>query len=118
MMKSLENVNWKKHGEFISIALSSSLLGWIVLSFINTNAHNISDNIFADWNLFNCYAYDLPVPNYVVWMMLFFALAVYFAQVAEWNYKHAKHKATTDVAPRKRVIKHTYTIKITEKIEM
>lgn len=118
MMKSLENWNWKKHIEFIALALSSSIIGWFVLSFINTNAHNISDNKFADWNLFYCYADQLSVPHYVYWMMLFFALAVYFAQIADWNYKHAKHKATTDVVPRKHIIKHTYTIKITEKIEM
>lgn len=118
MMKSLKNLNWKKHAEFIAVALSCSIIGWFVLSFLNTNAHNLSDNRFADWNLFNCYAYHLSVPHYVFWMMLFFALAIYFAQIADWNCKHAKHKVTTDVAPRKRIIKHTYTIKITEKIEM
>ena len=116
-MKSLKNWNWKKHAEFIATALSCSLLGWFALSFLNTNAHNLSDHDFADWNLFYCYTYQLSVPHYVFWMMLFFALAVYFAQIAEWNYKHAKRIVTTEVVPRRRVIKKTYTIKITEKIE-
>ena len=118
MMKSLKNWNWKKHIEFMAIALSSSLIGWFVLSFLNTNAHNLSDYKFADWNMFHCYSYHLAVPHYVFWIMLLFTLAVYFGQIADWNYKHAKHNATTEVAPRKRVIKHTYTIKITETIEM
>ena len=118
MMKSLKNWNWKKHIEFMAIALSSSLIGWFALSFLNTNAHNLSDYKFADWNMFHCYSYHLAVPHYVFWIMLLFTLAVYFGQIADWNYKHAKHKATIEVAPRKRVIKHTYTIKITETIEM
>lgn len=120
MMKSLKKWNWKKHMEFILIALSTSFLGWMFLSFLNVNMHNMTDHVFADWNFFYCWGMQVEIPHHVFWVLLFATLTVYFAQIAQWNYNHSRitNTDTTAIAPRKCVIKRTYTVKITEHVEI
>lgn len=38
--------------EKIVVTLSVIFIAWLVLSFFNINAHNLTDQNYAKWNLF------------------------------------------------------------------
>ena len=48
----------RRKAEIILLSVCSSILAWMVLSFFDINAHNMTDQDYAGWNLFLIFAQD------------------------------------------------------------
>lgn len=42
----------RRKSEIVFLSVCSSILAWMILSFFNINAHNMTDQKYARWNLF------------------------------------------------------------------
>ena len=42
----------RKKSEIVFLSVCSSILAWMILSFFDINAHNMTDQDYAGWNLF------------------------------------------------------------------
>ena len=48
----------RKKSEIVFLSVCSSILAWMILSFFDINAHNMTDQDYAGWNLFLIFAQD------------------------------------------------------------
>ena len=48
----------RRKSEIVLLSVCSSILVWMVLSFFDINAHNMTDQDYAGWNLFLIFAQD------------------------------------------------------------
>ena len=48
----------RRKSEIILLSICTSILVWMVLSFFDINAHNMTDQDYAGWNLFLIFAQD------------------------------------------------------------
>ena len=61
----------RRKSEIVLLSVCTSILVWMVLSFFDINAHNMTDQDYAGWNLFLIFAQDeqqkedefLPIVN-------------------------------------------------------
>lgn len=48
----------RRKSEIVLLSVCTSILAWMVLSFFDINAHNMTDQDYAGWNLFLIFAQD------------------------------------------------------------
>lgn len=48
----------RRKSEVVLLSVCTSILAWMVLSFFDINAHNMTDQDYAGWNLFLIFAQD------------------------------------------------------------
>ena len=48
----------RRKSEIVLLSICTSILVWMVLSFFDINAHNMTDQDYAGWNLFLIFAQD------------------------------------------------------------
>ena len=48
----------RKKSEIVFLSVCSSILAWMILSFFDINAHNMTDQDYAGWNLFLIFDQD------------------------------------------------------------
>ena len=48
----------RRKSEIVFLSVCSSILAWMILSFFDINAHNMTDQDYAGWNLFLIFAQD------------------------------------------------------------
>ena len=48
----------RRKSEIVLLSVCTSILVWMVLSFFDINAHNMTDQDYAEWNLFLIFAQD------------------------------------------------------------
>ena len=48
----------RRKSEIVLLSICTSILVWMVLSFFDINAHNMTDQDYAEWNLFLIFAQD------------------------------------------------------------
>lgn len=48
----------RRKSEIVLLSVCSSILAWMVLSFFDINAHNMTDQDYAGWNIFLIFAQD------------------------------------------------------------
>ena len=48
----------RKKSEIVFLSVCSSILVWMILSFFDINAHNMTDQDYAGWNIFLIFAQD------------------------------------------------------------
>ena len=48
----------RRKSEIVLLSICTSILAWMVLSFFDINAHNMTDQDYAGWNIFLIFAQD------------------------------------------------------------
>ena len=48
----------RRKSEIVLLSVCTSILVWMVLSFFDINAHNMTDQDYAEWNIFLIFAQD------------------------------------------------------------
>ena len=48
----------RRKSEIVLLSVCTSILVWMVLSFFDINAHNMTDQDYAGWNIFLVFAQD------------------------------------------------------------
>ena len=48
----------RRKSEIVLLSVCTSILAWMILSFFDINAHNMTDQDYAGWNLFLIFAQD------------------------------------------------------------
>lgn len=48
----------RRKSEIVLLSVCTSILAWMVLSFFDINAHNMTDQDYAGWNIFLIFAQD------------------------------------------------------------
>lgn len=53
----------RRKAEIVLLSVCSSILAWMVLSFFDINAHNMTDQNYARWNFFLVFVQEEPKEN-------------------------------------------------------